>query len=139
MNADRVSERGLLVSGMRAASLPDYRLAFNKVSALQDGVAHANIMWSRGKTVEGVLYDLVRTEEILKMDPFERAPWNYGREAIRVETDRGYEWTWTYFANTAVLRAGCKPTVEYLGHLLAGQAFLSPGYYAALQGTATVD
>lgn len=139
MNPDRVSERGLEVIDMRAARLPQYRLTFNKVSAQHASVAHANIMWARGQMVEGILYDLAADAEILKMDPFERAPWNYGREAIRVETDRGLEWTWTYFANPAVLQEGCRPTTEYLGHLLAGESFLSPSYYAALERTATVD
>lgn len=139
MNPDRVSQRGLEVTDMRAARLHQYRLTFNKVSAQHAGVAHANIMWAREQTVEGILYDLATNAEILKMDPFERAPWNYGREAIRVETDIGLEWTWTYFANPAVLREGCKPTTDYLGHLLAGKSFLSPGYFAGLERTATVD
>ena len=132
MNPERVLQRGLRVRDPRGARLPDFRLAFDKMSRDHDGVGHANIHFARGQTVEGVLYELHEATEILKMDPFEKAPWNYGRDKVRVITGGGEIWAWTYFANPAVRVAGLRPTSEYLSHLLAGRRFLSEQYLRQL-------
>ena len=133
MNPARVATRGLVTANPRGARLSDYSLAFNKVSLQHADVAHANIMYARGETVEGVLYDLSEAREILKMDPFERAPWNYGRDAVCLETDTGLEWAWTYFANAAMIQTGRLPPQEYLDHLLAGAPYLSDSYVQRLR------
>ncbi len=132
MNASRVAERGLHVIDALGGRLHDFRLAFDKASRAHAGVGHACIHRDPGHVVEGVLYQLADAAEILKMDPFERAPWNYGRDAVAVQTEQGTVWAWTYFANAAVLAHGLKPSRAYLDHLLAGEAFLSSAYHARL-------
>ena len=131
MNPQRVDSRGLNVDLPRGARLSGYRLTFNKMSADHTGVGHANIEFSPNHHVEGVLYELAEPAEILKMDPFERAPWNYGRDLVQVQSLSDPDqitWAWTYFANPAVLVTGLRPSTEYLAHLLAGHPFLTEGY-----------
>ena len=132
MNPSRVSERGLAVLEAAAGRLDGYRLTFNKMSRDHAGAGHANIEFSPGHHTEGVLYELAHFTEIHKMDPFERAPWNYGREVVQIEHAGGVTWAWTYFANPAVLRPGLRPPDAYLEHLLAGEAFLSADYMQRL-------
>jgi len=84
---------------------------------------------------EGVLYRLRSADEILKMDPFERAPINYSRDVVTVESLGHLIPAWTYFANPAVRRKGSKPPRAYLRHMLAGRPFLTPGYFSWLQRT----
>ena len=84
MNPARVRARGLEVADLRGAYLTGLKLVFDKVSRQHPGAAHANIAYAPGERVEGVLYRLASAAEILKMDPFERAPWNYGRDAVLV-------------------------------------------------------
>ena len=115
-----------------SGQLDDYHLVFNKMSRDHVGVGHANIQFRRGAVTEGVLYELASVEEIYKMDPFERAPWNYGREVVQIDHDEGSTWAWTYFANPAVIRTDLSPPLEYLDHLLAGREFLSGGYVEML-------
>lgn len=88
MNPARVRERGLRAEEVRGAALLDRKLVFDKVSRRHPGAAHANIVHAPGERVEGVLYRLSGAEEILKMDPFERAPWNYGRDVVFVHLSR---------------------------------------------------
>jgi gamma-glutamylcyclotransferase (GGCT)/AIG2-like uncharacterized protein YtfP len=139
MNAARVVERGLQIDSARGARLAGYRLVFNKVAMHHPDIAHANIALERDSHVEGVVYDLSTEAEILKMDPFERAPWNYGRDAVLVESEIGEEWCWTYFANPAVISEGRLPSADYLAHLLAGEKFLSNSYWEYLAAHETAS
>ena len=133
MNPHRVADRGLAVTGALGGRLDGFELRFNKVAKAHPGQSHANIMARRGSSVEGVVYQLDSHREILKMDVFEHAPWNYGRDVVAVVTPSGSIWAWTYFANPAVLGEGLSPSQAYLDHLLAGQAYLSTEYFAALK------
>ncbi len=108
-------------------------------SRLHPNAAHANIAYAPGERVEGVLYKLARADEILKMDPFERAPWNYGRDAVQVQAGEDLIWAWTYFANRAVRRDGLSPPAEYLAHLLAGRDYLSADYFERLARTPVAE
>ena len=139
MNPARVRERGLRFTSVQGASLNDRRLVFDKVSRLHPNAAHANVVYAPGEQVEGVLYRLQGADEILKMDPFERAPWNYGRDAVPVQAGDEVLWAWTYFANRAVRRDGLNPPAEYLAHLLAGRAYLSADYFDRLARTPVAD
>lgn len=168
MNPARVAERGLLTDSVMAGSLSGYTLCFNKGGRHLGGdrgghtanVGHANIEPTSASSssatlscdgrssarinapeglVEGVLYRLSYPEEILKMDPFERAPWNYGRDVVSVATNEGDIWAWTYFANPAVKQDGLSPSREYLDHLLAGQAYLSAPYADKLRSWTVVE
>ena len=139
MNPERVAQRGLPVMGANAAYLPGYALRFNKMSREHVGQGHANLQYAPSATTEGVLYELSTAEAIRVMDPFERAPINYGREVVGVCHNGERIWAWTYFANPAVLCEGLMPTREYLAHLLAGRSFLSRDYYAWLASQSTRD
>ena len=163
MNPARVRERGLRVTAVRGAWLKDRRLVFDKVahrtgsetyrnpirasetpsatvrSRLAPNAAHANIAYAPGERVEGVLYKLAGVDEILKMDPFERAPWNYGRDAVQVQAGEDVLWAWTYFANPAVRRDGLNPPAEYLAHMLAGRDYLSADYFERLARTPVAE
>ncbi len=131
MNPERVRDRGLEFSAVRGARLMGYTLTFNKRS--NAGGGHANIVYAPGSVVEGLLYDLEGPQEIIKMDPYEKTPVNYGRDAVRVQTDVESIWAWTYFGNAAVLETGLKPPREYLDHLLAGEEWLSREYFETLR------
>jgi cation transport regulator ChaC len=134
MNPARVAARGLRFGHVEAARLAGYALRFEKHSKDHVGTGHANIAWDRAGVVEGVLFWLSAADEIRKMDRFERAPINYSREVVVVETAEARVAAWTYFANPAVLMAGLRPQRAYLEHLLAGAAYLSPSYAERLRG-----
>lgn len=133
MNPARVRERGLRVAHVESARLPGFQLCFDKTSTRHPGLGHANIVYAPGDVVEGVLYWLETPDEIRRMDPYENAPVNYSREVVEVFTVSGVITSWTYFANPAVRQPGLKPPRSYLGHLLAGEPFLSPRYMEMLR------
>jgi hypothetical protein len=141
MNPARVAERRIETTRAIGATLRGYVLRFNKAGKhlVEEGpgVGHANVeksfASSPAREVQGVLYFLADPGEILKMDPFERAPWNYGRDVVQVETLEGQIWAWTYFANPAVKQDGLHPSRMYLDHLLQGAAFLSQAYLDELR------
>jgi len=133
MNPARVHERGIRFLDTAAATLPGYRLRFDKSSNSHPGVGHASIHLEPDSAVEGVLYYLEAAAEIEKMDRFERTPINYSRDIVVVETRDRVETCWTYFANPAVCVPGLKPPRSYLAHLLAGRDYLSAGYFTMLE------
>lgn len=152
MRAERVQQRGLVVEQACSAWIPNFGLRFNKADAAHLGSGHANIVYAPGERVEGVLYRLATEHEILKMDPFEKAPWNYGRDALWVQlgppgppdqvshaSGLEQQMAWTYFANPAVQQEGLLPSQDYLDHLLAGESYLSAAYFERLccQATST--
>ncbi len=139
MNPERVRDRGLQVADIHPARLHGVRLVFDKVSRRYPRTAHANIAHAPGEFVEGVLYRLRSASEILKMDPFEQAPVNYGRDAVLVLCAGRSVPAWTYFANRAVRRQGFRPPRSYLAHLLAGRPYLTCAYYRRLQGIDCAD
>ena len=89
MNPARMAGRGLDVVEALPGRLHGMELRFNKRSRQNPRWACANIAWSPGSLVEGVLYRLADDRQILKMDPFEGAPFYYSRELfpIRVGGD----------------------------------------------------
>ena len=72
------------------------------------------------------------------MDPFERAPVNYGRDMVIIETPEGERWAWTYFANKALLGEKLLPESAYLDHILKGKPYLSESYYNYLESTEVI-
>ena len=96
------------------------------------GIGRANIRPRHLSFVEGVLYRLMDHLEIDKMDRFEGTPWQYRRELVTVETQRGVCWAWTYVGNPAVIVDGLRPDQAYLDHLVAGGEFLSAPYLERL-------
>lgn len=132
MNPERVRQRGLLFDRVEGARLRGYALGFGKQSRDHAGSGHAHIERAPDDVVEGVLYLLAGPEEIRKMDPFERAPINYSRDVVIVETAVSRVPAWTYFANPAVMASNLRPRREYLAHLLEGRPYLSSGYFSRL-------
>ena len=139
MNPARVTARGLEFRRAIRGWLPGWGMRFNKQSKDHPDCGHANLIATpanRGQAqpevAEGVLYELTDFTMILRMDPYERAPINYSRECIWVQSDQGPIATWTYFANPALLQENLRPSRAYLDHLLAGKPFLSPSYYSML-------
>lgn len=133
MNAERVDERGIGFDEVLGGRLSGFGLRFQKISRDHQGAGHANIVYSRTEVVEGVMFRLVDEAQIVKMDPFERAPVNYSREVVTIATHRGDVTAWTYFANSAVIAPDLKPPRWYLDHLLAGGEHLSAEYLARLE------
>ncbi|WXL27470.1 gamma-glutamylcyclotransferase family protein [Ectopseudomonas mendocina] len=133
MNPARMQARGLEVVEAMAGVLPGYGLCFNKRATNRAaGRAYANIRHQRGAKVEGVLYRLADEHEIIKLDHFEGTPVFYSRECMPVITQSGVQAAWVYIANPAFREEGLLPSVDYMAHLLAGRAWLSHEYWAAL-------
>lgn len=129
MNPQRMLERRMQFSHAQGARLAGFRLEFDKSSKTHPEIGHANIVYDPDSAVEGVLYSLVDSREIGRMDKFENAPINYSRDVVEL-ANRVH--CWTYFANPGVRQAGLRPSRSYLNHLLAGKAFLSDSYYQML-------
>ena len=139
MNPARMAGRGLDVVEAMPGRLHGMALRFNKRSRQNPRWACANIAWCPGSVVEGVLYRLADEGQILKMDPFEGAPFYYSRERFPVRVGEEVIHAWTYVANRAHIDDGIRPLRGYLEHLLAGREFLSPGYLARLADTPCLD
>ena len=116
------------------AILHNYEMFFNKHS--NDG-GKANIMFSHGNLVEGILYFL-NEEDLLTLDKFEGvATEQYKRYDIKVRDNNKKSIVAVAYKalNTGKLFA---PTEEYLNYILEGKEFLSPEYYSKLESTETL-
>ena len=140
MNPARMRQRGLQFARAQAAALPGHALVFDKRATQGAGAGHANIRYRPDATVHGVLYFLVDPELIRKLDPFEQAPINYGREVFLLATTADGRPVnvpaWVYVGNPGVLQDGLLPAADYMAHLLAGADYLPPDYLDALRNTA---
>ena len=134
MSAKRMHQRLGLSPSRSGAILHNYEMVFNKHS--NDG-GKANIMFSHGNLVEGILYFL-NEEDLLTLDKFEGvASKQYKRYDIEVQdSNKKSIAAVTYKAlNTGQISA---PTDEYLNYILEGKEFLSPEYYSKLASTKTL-
>ena len=134
MSAQRMYERLGWSPSRSCAILNDYEMVFNKHS--NDG-GKANIMYSPGDLVEGILYS-VNEEDLLILDKYEGvAAKQYKRYDIEVRNhNKNSIAVVTYKAlNTGKVYS---PTEEYLNYILEGREFLSPGYYKKLKSTKTL-
>ena len=116
------------------AILHNYEMVFNKHS--NDG-GKANIMYSPGNLVEGILYS-VNVEDLLILDKYEGvAAKQYKRYDIKVRKNNKNSISAVAYKalNTGEISA---PTVEYLNYILEGKEFLSPEYYSKLRSTKTL-
>ncbi len=136
MNPQRMRDRGVSFIDHFSGYLEHHDLVFDKRCDARPSVGHANIRYSRGARVEGVVYVLAAPGEIERLDRFERNTVNYSRELFEVVTPRGTCWAWTYVGNRAVLGRGLRPERAYLDHLLAAGDLLSAGYLARLRKVA---
>jgi gamma-glutamylcyclotransferase (GGCT)/AIG2-like uncharacterized protein YtfP len=139
MNASRMSKRGLNVTRSLAGALGNSALKFNKKAYEAPHRSYANVVYARNSIVEGVLYELAHTSEIIKMDPFEGTPRLYSRELFEIQTEEGVIPAWVYIANKALIDNQLKPERWYLEHLLAGESFLSAEYYEQLRQVECIE
>ena len=134
MSAQRMHDRLGWSPSRSGAILPDYEMVFNKHS--NDG-GKANIMYSPGNLVEGILYS-VNERDLMILDKYEGvAAKQYKRYDIEVRyNNKNSIAAVAYKAlNTGKVYA---PTEEYLSYILEGKEFLSPGYYTKLNSTKTL-
>lgn len=132
MNPARMRARGLDFVKAESATLPGFRLVFNKQSHCRPSVAYANVKPSSNRQVEGVLYTLAKADELDLMDHYEGTPVRYSRECLYVVTATGPRSSWIYVANPAFINDSLLPESSYLEHLLAGRDFLSADYMQML-------
>jgi len=134
MSARRIRHRLGWAPSRIATVLPNYVLAFDKQSS--DG-GKANICFSSGNIVEGVLY-FVRELDLLVLDEYEGvAEQQYVRQEFEVQDRAGHQIpAMAYIA----LNTGqeSRPTREYLNYLLEGEHLLSPEYVTRLEEIATL-
>ena len=135
MNPERMNSRHLKVLSARSAVLDGFGLRFNKRSRRDANLACANIVFAPDERVEGVLYQLENSSEIIKLDPHEGTPFMYSREQFFVHSDGGKIATWIYVANPAVIDNSIKPARWYVEHLLAGKPFLTTEYWQMVDRT----
>jgi len=120
--------------------LHGFRLAFNKRSTKQIGMASANVVQSAGSSVEGVVYRLLDSEAIKKMDPYEGYPLRYDRKKIPIQLQScDPQSAWVYIANRDYIDESLKPARWYLNHLLEGRKHLSESYYQKLLTVPCLD
>ena len=134
MSAQRMHGRLGWSPSRSGAILPDYEMVFNKHS--NDG-GKANIMYSPGDLVEGILYS-VNEEDLLILDKYEGvAAQQYKRYDIEVLNNNKQPIAAVAYKalNTGKVYA---PTEEYLNYILEGKEFLSTGYYTKLNSTETL-
>ena len=134
MSAQRMNDRLGWSPSPSGAILYDYVMVFNKHS--NDG-GKANIMYSSGNIVEGMLYS-VYEEDLLILDKYEGvATKQYKRYNIKVQDNNKKSIAAVAYKalNTGKLFA---PTEEYLNYILEGKQFLSPEYYSKLASTKTL-
>jgi len=129
-----MQRKGVGFTSRQRAVLRGYRLLFNKQAmraSLPKDIGFANINEDAGGVVEGILYEIV-DGDLDRLDRSERYPDHYDRIEVTVETDTGSLRCCTYRAQPDRVRAGLKPSRNYLNHILAAGDFLSRQYYEAL-------
>ena len=134
MSAQRMHERLGWSPSRSGAILIDFEMVFNKHS--NDG-GKANIMYSPGDLVEGILYS-VNEKDLVVLDKYEGvAADQYKRYEIKVQNkNKKSILAVAYKAlNTGKVSA---PTEVYLNYILEGKEFLSPEYYKKLKSTETL-
>ena len=134
MSAQRMRERLGWSPSRSGVILHDYEMIFNKHS--NDG-GKANIMYSPGNIVEGILYS-VNEEDLVILDKYEGvSSKQYKRYKIEVQDNNKNSIPAVAYKalNTGKVSA---PTEEYLNYILKGREFLSPGYYTKLKSTETL-
>ena len=133
MSARRIRHRLGWSPSRIATVLPDYQLTFDKQSS--DG-GKANIRFSSGNIVEGVLY-FVKEQDLLVLDEYEGvAEEQYERREFEVLDRVGHSLPAIAYV---ALNTGheCRPTREYLNYMLEGEHLLSPKYVTRLEEIAT--
>lgn len=83
MDIDRMRKRGVSFSKRIFASLPGYRLEFNKVAQNNPRNGYANIVPDDSNSVEGILYE-IDNSSISILNRYEGCPGHYLKIEINV-------------------------------------------------------
>lgn len=113
MSSARLLARVEGARALGAATLPHHSLVFDKPG--QDGTAKANLRPLEGAAAHGVLWE-IESRALVVLDGFEPG---YRRVRLAVDAPRAVRheaWTYLHPGTDAPIR----PSVEYLGHLVAG-------------------
>ncbi len=138
MNSERMKARQVQFGDCFAGRLPNTALKFNK-RAQTTSTAHANVVYSPGDCVEGVVYRVQDESSLTALDYFEATPRSYSREKLWLQVGDDQLAAWVYIANPAVLAEGLLPERWYLNHLLAGKPYLSARYHQQLVDTPCIE
>lgn len=140
MYSPRLRQR---VPGAKAewnASLPGYRLVFNKIS--RDGSAKANIekAGSGLQAVHGVLI-LLNEAQLKMLDQAEACPAEYNRVEVSVEIPGRLVTAFTYVARRDFIGIGIHPYSWYKALILAGarEHGLPDSYIQSIEKTLTTS
>ncbi len=124
--------------------LERFELKFNKKSSQYPSNGVANIVQNKYKTVEGILYQFIGSEDdvlcsIMKLDRAEGT--NYNREMYKIKIDLRDSYgtfesmpqdqilTYIYICkNPLYIDSSLKPSAEYLNHLIEGKNHLTISY-----------
>ena len=139
MNPSRVQERGVRFSNFRVATLNGFELRFNKKSRRHPYAGSANIVRNRASYVTGIMYELINSKELARMDRYEYSPIDYRRFIVEVLIDNAPVVAWTYIAQSHVTDDSLKPSRTYLQHLLARQDLLPNDYVCKLEAVDFVE
>jgi len=142
MNENRMKTRGAYYSSRLAGKLEGYELQFNK-RADANGIAYANIVIKKDSVVWGVLYE-GNNSTLEQLDGYEGVIGNkeghYYRESVSIfapALDKMVDAVVYIACDSYVLKKDCKPSREYLSHLLAGKDLLPNDYFVTLQSIKT--
>jgi gamma-glutamylcyclotransferase (GGCT)/AIG2-like uncharacterized protein YtfP len=138
MDESKMRSRGVRYTDRQSATLPGYRLTFDKQSFAHEGVGYATAKPDPEETIEGALYTMDQAG-VRQLDRYEGYPTHYDRQTVTVLTSDGKPVeAIAYLAQAPKIQPGLRPTKSYLGHLLAGKDVLSPEYARRLEQTETV-
>ena len=129
---ERMTGHGVPHGRRLAASLPGWRLAFNKPWSRFEGAGAANIVRDPASITHGTINELPDAGfEVL--DRYEGvAGGHYVREDVTVLNGEGQPCAAITYVSRYRLTEGLSPACVYLGHLLAGRDLLPADYSEAL-------
>ena len=138
MGSGQMHERGVRFSMRESAILDDWRLEFNKQASRNPLEGFANIVPDPGNSVEGALYE-IEAEDLHKLDHYEGYPEHYTRCEIVVVCNLQQESAVVYVAHSEKVKAGLKPSGEYLSRIHKGTDLLSDVYRDKLLNFKSLD
>lgn len=139
LNPKVMAKKSIVWEARRAAVLSGYTLAFNKRNereSLPSVIGFANLLSDASGRVEGALYTL--DDSLLgALDRVERCPDHYERIEVTVECEGACVAGLTYRARPERTAEGLIPSRNYINHILAASALMSPQYAARLDAIET--
>ncbi len=136
MDLNRLRERQISFEFLGKALLPNYIVKFNKIASKKTGIGYANIVYSSGVFVEGILY---RIDNIEVLDNYEGYPNHYEKRSIEVLLNNAPIEAVVYVALDEKINNNLKPERAYLNRLLNAKEHLSEHYFNKLKNTQTID